>query len=354
MAARRMPGSWTRADVRQLAPMLAVVAALHVLGFGALIAMAPREYHVGAQVFSIGLGLTAYMFGLRHAFDADHIAAIDNVTRKLSADGARPRSVGFWFALGHSAMVVVLALVVVGATSAAGALLDDGSPARRALGIAGTLASGGFLLAIALVNAVALVALWRVLTAMRAGNSDRAALAAGADTRGLLGRILHPVISRIRRPHQMAMVGALFGLGFDTATEVALLALAGTGAAAGMPWYAVLILPVLFAAGMTLMDTVDGVFMAAAYDWALTNPMRKVFYNLTITGLSVAVAGAIGAIELVSVARDLGWTNPVSDAVSGMSLEGAGFIMVGLFAATWAVALVFWRMQRRRRRATAG
>lgn len=334
---------------RPVAGMLVAVAVLHAVGFGALIALAPRDYHVGVQVFSIGLGVTAYMFGLRHAFDADHIAAIDNVTRKLAAESVRPVSVGFWFALGHSAMVVVLALLVVGATRAAGTLLDDASPARQILGIAGTLASGGFLCLIALVNLVALGALWRMFAAMRSGRFDDRELDAHLASRGVLARVLRPVMRHITRPHQMLAVGALFGLGFDTATEVALLALAGTGAAAGVPWYAVLILPVLFAAGMTLMDTVDGVFMAAAYDWALTNPARKIGYNLTITGLSILVAGGIGTVELVSVLHDLGWVNPLTEAVSAVSLDQVGFAVAGLFALTWAAAALFWRLGRTQR-----
>ena len=330
---------------RQSAAMLGVVTLLHVVGFGTLFAVAGD--HVGTQVISIGLGLTAYTLGLRHAFDADHIAAIDNVTRKLAADGGRPRTVGFWFALGHSAMVVALALAVVGATRAAGTLLDEASGARRLLGIAGTLASSGFLFVIAAVNLVALIGLWRVLRGMRRPDSDERRLADEMDSRGLMGRILNPLIRRIRHPHQMLAVGALFGLGFDTASEVALLALAGTGAAAGLPWYAVLTLPVLFAAGMTLMDTLDGVFMTAAYDWALSSPITKVYYNLTITGLSVTVAAAIGTIQLMSAAHDMGWANPVTDAVGAISLDHAGFVVVGLFALTWAVAMLFRRVQRR-------
>ncbi|MEJ6537249.1 MAG: HoxN/HupN/NixA family nickel/cobalt transporter [Mycobacterium sp.] len=352
MAVRRLVGTWSRRDRAQVCALLGVVAALHVVGFGTLVLLvAPERYQVGAQVFSIGLGVSAYMFGLRHAFDADHIAAIDNVTRKLTADGARPKSVGFWFALGHAAMVVVLALLVIGAAKAAGVLLDDASPARRALGIAGTLASGGFLYAIAIVNVVALIGIWRVFAALRAGRFNERDLEDQLDNRGVLARILRPVMRRIARPSQMFAVGVLFGLGFDTATEVALLALAGTGAAAGVPWYAVLTLPVLFAAGMCLMDTADGLFMSAAYDWAFANPVRKIYYNLTITGLSVVVALLIGTIELISVAHDdLGWANPVTEWVSSLSLDNVGFVVVGLFVVTWAVAIAFWRYVRPERR----
>lgn len=345
MDLRTLLRSWSRRDWAQVGAMLAVVAALHAIGFGMLmLAVAPQQFRVGGQVFSVGLGITAYIFGLRHAFDADHIAAIDNVTRKLAADGNRPRSVGFWFALGHSAIVVVLAILVVGATRTAGALLDENSAARHALGVTGTLISGGFLYLIALVNVIALLGIWRIFRSMRAGGFDEAELERQLDDRGVLARILRPVMRRINRPGQMFAVGLLFGLGFDTATEVALLALAGTGAAAGLPWYAVLTLPVLFAAGMSLMDSLDGVFMAAAYDWAFGNPVRKVYYNLTITALSVAVAWIVGSIELITVLHDdLGWTNPVTEWISSLSLDNVGFAIFALFALTWAAAIAFWR-----------
>jgi high-affinity nickel-transport protein len=342
-------GHWRRRDWSHVAAMLGAVAVLHAVSFGTLIlAVAPQQYHVGTQVFSIGLGLTAYIFGLRHAFDADHIAAIDNVTRKLAADGNRPKSVGFWFALGHSAMVVVLALLVVAAARTAGVLLDESSTTRHVLGIAGTLASGGFLYLIAIVNLPALVGIWRVFTRMRAGRLDERELDQHLDNRGVVARALRPVMRRINHPGQMFAVGLLFGLGFDTATEVALLALAGSGAAAGVPWYAVLTLPVLFAAGMSLMDSIDGLFMSAAYDWAFANPIRKILYNLAITALSVAVAWVIGTIELVSVLHDdLGWTNPVTEWVSALSLNNVGFMIVVLFALTWVAALAGWRLRAR-------
>jgi high-affinity nickel-transport protein len=350
MAAGRAGGRWTRRDWTEVAVLLSAVAVLHVIGFGTLmLAVAPQHYHVGTQVFSIGLGLTAYIFGLRHAFDADHIAAIDNVTRKLAADGDRPKSVGFWFALGHSAMVVILALLVVGAARTAGVLLDDDSSTRHVLGIAGTVASGGFLYLIAIVNLVALIGIWRVFTRMRNGGLDERELQQHLDNRGVVARALRPVMRRINRPGQMFAVGLLFGLGFDTATEVALLALAGSGAAAGVPWYAVLTLPVLFAAGMSLMDSVDGLFMSAAYDWAFANPIRKIVYNLAITALSVAVAWVIGTVELVSVLHDdLGWTNPITEWVSALSLNNVGFAIVILFAMTWLAALAAWRLRTRR------
>jgi nickel/cobalt transporter (NiCoT) family protein len=345
-AVRRLVRSWNRRDWWEFSGLAAAIAGLHVVGFGSLVLLvAPHHYQVGTQVFGIGLGITAYTFGLRHAFDADHIAAIDNTTRKLTADGAKPKSVGFWFAMGHSTMVLLMAALVIVATKTAGALINDDSPARHALGIAGTLASGLFLYLIGIINVVALAGIWRMFIAMRQGRFNEQELEAHLDNRGLLARILRPIMKRIKRPLQMFPVGVLFGLGFDTATEVALLALAGTGAAAGLPWFAVLTLPVLFAAGMSLMDTADGLFMTVAYDWAFANPVRKIYYNLTVTGLSVAVALLIGTIELVTVIHDdLGWTEPVTDWISSIDMNNFGFLIVGLFVATWACALAYWRL----------
>jgi len=341
-----MSRSWDRKDWREFGALATAIVALHVIGFGSLVLLvAPNHYQVGTQVFGIGLGITAYTFGLRHAFDADHIAAIDNTTRKLTADGSKPKSVGFWFAMGHSTMVLVLAVLVVVAAKVAGELTDDNSPVRRDLGIAGTLASGLFLWLIGIINVVALVGIWRVFSALRRGEFDEASLEEQLDNRGFLARILRPVMKRIKRPIQMFPVGVLFGLGFDTATEVALLALAGTGAAAGLPWFAVLTLPVLFAAGMSLMDTADGLFMTVAYDWAFAKPVRKIYYNLTITGLSVAVALLIGTIELVGVLHDnMDWNNPFADWISAIDLNNVGFIVVGLFVVTWLGAVAYWKI----------
>lgn len=340
-----LTGSWNRRDWWEFGALASAVGALHLVGFGTLILLiAPQNYHVGTEVFGIGLGLTAYTFGLRHAFDADHIAAIDNTTRKLTAEGSKPKSIGFWFAMGHSMMVLVLALLVVGATKVAGELISGDSGAKHALGIAGTLSSGLFLYLIAAINIVALLGIWRVFRSMRRGLFAEDELTAHLDNRGFLARILRPVMRRIRRPVHMFGVGLLFGLGFDTATEVALLALAGTGAAAGLPWYALLTLPILFAAGMAAMDTADGLFMTVAYDWAFAHPVRKIYYNLTITGLSVAVALLIGTIELVSVLHDdLGVVDPVTERISAIDLNNFGFVIVGLFVLTWACAIAYWR-----------
>jgi high-affinity nickel-transport protein len=352
MARSRTPvrpfAGWKRRDWTQVSGLLAVIALMHGVGFGALVFLvAPAHYSVGTQVFGVGLGITAYTYGLRHAFDADHIAAIDNTTRKLMADGQRPKSVGFWFALGHSAMVFVLAGLVAAGARFVHALLADDSATRQTLGMVGTLASGGFLYLIGLLNLAALIGIWRVFRSMRRGVYDEAELDRQLASRGLMGRAFAKVGQTIRKPWHMFPLGMLFGLGFDTATEVALLVLAGTGAAAGLPWCAVFVLPLLFAAGMSLLDCLDGVFMTVAYDWAFASPVRKVYYNLAVTGLSVAVALVVGTVELVGVLGDkIGLDNPVTNRVGRLDLGNVGFVIVGLFVVVWAVAVVFWKLGR--------
>ena len=348
--ASTMPGggitSWGRGDWRRAGVLLGAIMLLHLVAFGGL-ALVGGHYRVGTATFGVGLGITAYVFGVRHAFDVDHIAAIDNTTRKLRADGKRPKSVGLWFALGHSATVLVLAILVgVGARSAQ-ALLEDQSDMHWALGVVSTLSSGGFLYLIGLLNLASLRGVFRVFRRMRSGVYDEAEFEAYLHGRGLFSRIIGRATGAITRPRQMFAVGLLFGLGFDTATEVALLALAGAGAATGVPWYVIVELPLLFAAGMCLFDTLDGIVMSLAYDWAFLNPLRKVYYNLAVTGLSVAVALVIGSIELATVLHDdLGWDMPVVSTLSAIPLDHLGFIVVGLFVAAWLVAIAYWRLAR--------
>ncbi|MDI5966631.1 HoxN/HupN/NixA family nickel/cobalt transporter [Streptomyces sp. SL13] len=337
---------WERADWLRTGGLLAVIAALHIVAFGILAAVVvPHHYRVGTQAFGLGLGVTAYTLGMRHAFDADHIAAIDNTTRKLMADGKRPISVGFWFALGHSTVIVLLAVGIAAGVRLAGNLTNDNSSTRQSLGLVSTLASGGFLYLIAVLNLVSLVGIWRVFRDMRAGLFDESRLQQHLDRRGLMSRILGRLIRSVSRPGQMYPVGLLFGIGFDTATEVTLMVMAGSGAAAGLPWYAIVCLPLLFAAGMSLFDTLDGTFMNFAYHWAFSNPVRKVYYNLTITGLSIAVAFLIGTVELVGILHDqLGLSDPVTGWIAGVDLNNIGFLVVGLFVAVWACALAYWRI----------
>jgi nickel/cobalt transporter (NiCoT) family protein len=337
---------WERRDRWRAGGLLAVITALHLVAFGILAALvAPHHYKAGGEVFGLGLGVTAYTLGMRHAFDADHIAAIDNTTRKLMADGKRPLSVGFWFALGHSTVVVLLAAGIATGARLTTALADDDSSARHHLGVVSTVASGSFLYLIAALNLVALAGICRVFRAMRTGRFDEHELARHLDNRGFINRILGRLTRSVSRPGQMYPVGLLFGIGFDTATEVTLMVMAGSGAAAGLPWYAIVCLPLLFAAGMSLFDTLDGTFMNVAYHWAFSNPVRKVYYNLTITGLSVTVAFVIGTIELVGCLHDqLRLTDPATGWIAGIDLNNAGFVIVGLFVAVWACALGYWRI----------
>ena len=285
--------------------MGAFIVLLHVLGWGTLLGVVvPQQLSLGAnQVFGIGLGVTAYTLGMRHAFDADHIAAIDNTTRKQLADGGRPLSIGFWFSLGHSSIVFVLVvLLAAGVSALAGQLADDASVLQQVTGLFGTVISGVFLLLIGVINLFVLIGIARVFGRIRTGTYDEASLERQLQNRGLVNRMVGRLTGAVTRPWHMYPVGLLFGLGFDTATEIGLLALAGGAAAVSLPWYAVLILPILFAAGMCLLDTADGVAMCYAYGWADARPVRKVYYNLVITGLSVAVALGIGGIELIGTA----------------------------------------------------
>ncbi len=354
----RVRRSLTRGEWTAIGAMATVVVLLHVAGWVTLgFIVAPRHYAVGSSgVFGLGLGLTAYTLGMRHAFDADHIAAIDNTTRKLLAEGKRPVTVGFWFSLGHSTIVFVLCLLLAfGVRSLAGQLENDGSTLQTVTGMVGTLVSGSFLYLLGILNLVILVGIVKVFRDMRKGLYDEATLEQHLDKRGLMNRVLGGLTKSVRKPWQIYPIGLLFGLGFDTATEVGLLVLAGGAAAFQLPWYAILTLPVLFAAGMSLLDSVDGVFMNYAYGWAFSRPVRKVYYNITITALSVAVALIIGTIELVSILTDkLGITHGPLAWVGGLDLNHVGFAIVGLFVLTWVVALTVWRVGRIEERWSAG
>jgi nickel/cobalt transporter (NiCoT) family protein len=339
------PAEWARAG-----GLAAAVIGLHVLGFGLLFGfVVPHHFSLGAGgAFTAGVGLTAYTLGMRHAFDADHIAAIDNTTRKFMGEGQRPLSVGFFFSLGHSTVVFVLALLFsVGVKALAGPVEDGGSSLQSVTGLIGTSVSGTFLYLIAALNLVVLVGIVRVFRDMRRGVYSEDQLEDLLQSRGFMNRFLGRFTNAVRKPWQMYPLGILFGLGFDTATEVALLFLAAGAAGAGLPWYAILCLPVLFAAGMSLLDTIDGSFMNFAYGWAFSQPVRKVYYNITITALSVAVALLIGTIELLSIAADkLSLDGAFWSWVAGIDLNAVGYIVVGLFVATWAVALAVWRFGR--------
>ncbi|HEY2259141.1 MAG TPA: HoxN/HupN/NixA family nickel/cobalt transporter [Solirubrobacteraceae bacterium] len=348
-----MPAFWTaldRTQRRTLLMMVAVVGGLHVLGFVILIAVVSfGHHHIAATgAFTIGVGVTAYTLGMRHAFDADHISAIDNTTRKLMAEGKRPLSVGFWFSLGHSTIVFVLALLLaIGIKSLSGPVKHGGSQLHQVTGWIGTLVSGSFLYVIAAINVAILWGIVKVFRELRHGRYDEQALEQQLDSRGFMNRFLGRLTRSVSKPGQMYPLGLLFGLGFDTATEVALLVLAGGAAGAGLPWYAILCLPVLFAAGMSLLDSIDGSFMNFAYGWAFSKPVRKVFYNLTITGLSIAVALVVGTIELGGLlAHHLNLSGSFWSWFENIDLNVLGFVIVGMFVATWGIALAIWRFGR--------
>ena len=346
----RFKGALTPQEWRRAALLAAVVAGLHVVGFLLLLAVvAPRHYSLGAGgVFGVGVGITAYTLGLRHAFDADHIGAIDNTTRKLMSEGQRPLSVGFFFSLGHSTIVFALGVLVsIGVRGLSGAVEDDSSSLHQATGVVGPVVSGSFLFLIGVLNLIVLVGIVRIFRRMRRGDFDEAELEQQLDRRGFMNRFYGRATRAVAKPWHMYPLGVLFGLGFDTATEVALLVLAGAAAGGGLPWYGILCLPILFAAGMSLLDTIDGAFMNFAYGWAFARPIRKVFYNITISALSVAVALLVGTVELLSVLADqLGLTGGVWDLASNLDLNVVGYAVVGLFVVTWVVALAVWRFGR--------
>jgi nickel/cobalt transporter (NiCoT) family protein len=354
---RRLRTSLRPAQWRALAAMAGVVAALHALGLLLLLAAVAHHHPAGASgAVAIGTGIAAYTLGLRHAFDADHISAIDNTTRQLMSAGRRPMSVGFFFSLGHSSVVFALALLLAaGARALGGQVHSSGSALQAVDGWVGPGVSGTFLYAIATLNIVVLVGIAKVLRELRSGRFDESELEAKLDARGLMNRFFGRFARAVREPWHMYPVGVLFGLGFDTASEVALLLLASGAAGAGLPLYAVLCLPILFAAGMSLLDTIDGSFMTLAYSWAFCKPVRKVYYNLTITGLSVLVALVVGTIELGGIiAQRAGAKGAFWSLLENIDLGDLGYIIAGTFVATWLLAVAVWHFGRVEQRWSSG
>jgi high-affinity nickel-transport protein len=297
----------------------------------------------------VALGGLAYTFGLRHAFDPDHIAAIDNTTRKLLQAGGRPMGVGFFFAVGHSTVVLVLALGLgFAARAVLGVVMNENGALRSVGGLIGTGLSGLFLVLIAILNLVILIDIGRTYRRLRSGLHDPHDLEAELVAGGLLSRVFGRLFRLVTHSWHMAPIGFVFGLGFDTASEVALLSISAGAAAQSLPAAAVLSLPVVFAAGMSLMDTADGVFMAKAYSWAFSNPIRKVFYNFAVTSLSVFVALFIGLLELAQILIHLlDLRGPVFEAVADFQVIGlAGFAIVGAFVVTWALAFAVFKLLR--------
>ncbi|MGO9029295.1 MAG: HoxN/HupN/NixA family nickel/cobalt transporter [Acidimicrobiales bacterium] len=341
-------GMLSPSDWRRAGGMAATILALHVIGFGIFIAFVVPDHYKG---LGIGVSVTAYTLGLRHAFDADHISAIDNTTRKLMNErreikGAkRPLSVGYYFSLGHSTIVIAIgAGIVVAEKAVYGAVSNNNSGLEQFGGIFGTIVSAAFLYLIALLNIVILAGIVKVFRAMRQGTYDEAELERQLQNRGLMYRFFGKWMKAITKEWQMYPVGVVFGMGFDTATEVALLATTALLATQSLPWYSIMCLPILFTAGMSLMDTLDGCFMNGAYGWAFFNPVRKVYYNLAITGLSVAICFFIGTIEVLGLLpMELHIHGGFWDFMENFNINTAGFVIVGMFVLTWAVALAVWK-----------
>ncbi len=344
-----------RTERLRLVWMGAVVLALNVMGWLLLAVALGGHLHASqSKAFGFGTGVLAYTLGMRHAFDADHIAAIDNTTRKLVGEGKRPLGVGFSFSLGHSTVVLVLALALNFGIRALNLQVSKPSSGLHATtDIIGTSISSVFLFLIALINLGVLVSIFRLYRQAGSGRYDAAELDRQLASRGLMNRVLGGYSQRIDSSWKMYPVGILFGLGFDTATEIALLVLAGTAVVGGLSIWAILSLPILFAAGMCLFDTLDGCFMNFAYDWAFANPVRKIFYNLTITGLSVAVALLIGTVEILGlIGKEANLNSPFWSFVGRFNINTAGFFIVGLFIVTWVVAWAYWRLARVEERAS--
>ena len=350
-------GRLSAQEWRSIIGMAAFIIGLHIIGWGVLIAIvAPAHYQIASgQVLGVGLGLTAYTLGMRHAFDADHIAAIDNTTRKLMADGKRPVSVGVGFFLRHSTIVFgLVTLLALGVRALAGQVENDSSLLQQITGVVGTAVSGVFLYIIGIINLVILIGIIKVFRRMRQGAYDEKALEEQLNSRGFMNKILSGATKTVTKPWQMYPIGVLFGLGFDTATEVGLLCLPEVRgvrpAVVRDPDAADLV-----CGGMSLLDTIDGCFMNFAYGWAFSKPVRKVYYNITITGLSVAVALIIGTIELITILTEkAGITTGPLAAIANANLDYVGYAIVILFVMTWLIAITIWKYGRIEEKWSAG
>jgi high-affinity nickel-transport protein len=335
--------SFDNGERKRLVGFFGGVGLLHIAGWGLLLAVAAHQPTI------LALGGLAYTFGLRHAFDADHIAAIDNTTRKLLQDGKKPVGVGFFFSLGHSTVVFLVAAALGLAVKwIVDGVISNGGQLRSVGGELSTIVSGGFLILIGVLNLLVLIDIIRVYRRLKAGGYDDNSLEIDLTAGGMMSRIFGRLFRVIKHSWQMYPIGFLFGLGFDTASEVAILAISAGAAAKGVPFMAVIALPLIFAAGMSLMDTADGAFMAKAYSWAFTSPIRKVFYNLTMTSLSVFVALFVGVVELLQVLiQKFDLKGGFFSAVAGFDLVGrAGYFIVAAFVVVWVAALLIYKARR--------
>jgi high-affinity nickel-transport protein len=337
----------TRREKVSVALLYAVIGAVTVAAFALLFFIAARynaaASSAGPAITFAGLGIAAYVFGLRHGVDADHIAAIDNTTRKLVQEDQRPLTVGTWFSLGHSTIVVALVVLLVVATDA----IQSAIPALRTTGsIIGTVVSGVFLFLIGLINVVIVLEINRIFQGLKRGEFNEQQLEEQLSKRGLMNRFFGTLFKMVRRPWQIYPIGVLFGLGFDTASEIALIAIS-VAVATTAPIYAVLLLPLLFTCGMVLVDTTDGIAMRFAYGWAFLKPIRKIYYNLTVTIISILVAFAIGGIELLGIlANELGLTGGFWSVVGNLNFEYLGFAIIAIFLVTWGISVAYYRYKR--------
>ncbi len=347
-----MGADLTRPERARLALMFLTIVAINLAGWGIyVLRVMPHHFdykgEAGANGLGVGLGVavTAWFLGFRHAFDADHISCIDNTTRKLMADGKRPLASGFFFSLGHSSVIVAVGIgITIAARAVFGAVVNPTSAFEKAGGTVGTLVSASFLYLIAVLNLIVLAGIFKVFRDMRRGTYNETELEAQLRARGLMHRFFGRFMKSITRTWQLYFVGLVFGIGFDTTTEVVLLAATAYAAIQGLPYYAVLALPLLFSGGMMLFDTLDGCFMNFAYGWAFSRPVRKVYYNLVITALSIGAAFIIGTIEILGILADeVHLHGAFWNLVANFDINVAGFCIAGLFVIVWAAALLYWR-----------
>ncbi|MBN9621000.1 MAG: HoxN/HupN/NixA family nickel/cobalt transporter [Actinobacteria bacterium] len=359
---RRVRNALSPTEWLRLGLMLGVILAVNAAGWGIyVLCVMPHHFDYkglgGSRGLGVGFGvaMTAWFLGFRHAFDADHISCIDNTTRKLMADGKRPIGTGFFFSLGHSTVVVAVGVgITVAARAVFGAVVDPDSTYETLGGTIGTLTSAGFLYLIALLNLIVMAGIVKVFRGMRVGTYDEEALEAQLQARGLMYRFFGRFMRSINHTWQLFFVGLVFGIGFATTTEVVLLAATAYAAIQGLPYYAILALPLLFSGGMMLFDTLDGCFMNFAYGWAFARPVRKVYYNLVITGLSIAAAFVIGTIEILGVlTTELHLRGAFWDYMANFNINIAGFVIAGMFVLIWAAAIAYWRLGRVEQRWTA-
>lgn len=326
----------SRNEKIKIAIIFSILLTVTALGFSA-------AFVIGKiAVVLAGLGIVAYVFGLRHGVDADHIAAIDNTTRKLMQEGKRPCTVGMWFSLGHSTVVVALITGLIVATRA----VATNIPALQSAGaVIGTLVSGSFLWIIGFINAVIVIGIYKIFQTLKQGKLNQAELDNLLENRGFMNRFFRPLFKIISKPWHIYPVGVLFGLGFDTASEVALIAISvGIGVSTSIPLYYILILPLMFTCGMVTIDTADGVAMRVAYGWAFLNPIRKIYYNLTVTVISVLVAWAIGTVELLQVlSNELNLNGLFWNWLNTLNFEMIGFGIVLIFILSWLVSYGYWQ-----------